>query len=641
MVEEKNPQSPSGEEQRVEKSEEKTAEVSVPQTSIQQEPTSSPDAELSTPTVDTPSESSEPEEEFFDDDDKAEEPDLEMAAMIEGSFEMPTVGSVVSGYVQSITKDDVMVSIGGKSEGLIPRREFQADGDSLRVGGTFDLVYRGVKSGQPVLSRTEARQVVGRERIEKAMANAEPIDVLVQRRTKGGLKVEADGFSGFMPFSHTGVRRGQEAEIEAMVGQHISALVVESPKGKDMVVSRRLLLDRESQIAKKLILDKISKGQTIQGKVKHLTSFGAFIDLGGVDGLLHVKDMSWGHVAKPEEVVSLGQEIETVVVAIEGEKIGLGLKQKSQDPWETVEAKIPIGEKIRGKVTSLTAYGAFVDIGEGIEGLIHISEMSWTKRIRHPKDLLSVGDEVETVVLSIDTEKRRVALGYKQTTEDPWLVVLRDYPEGSTVSGKVVSLTNYGAFISIADGIDGMVHVSDLTWGKKVNHPSQVLKEGDVVQAKVLKIDEENRKVSLGMKQATPDPWSLAQQKYSEGTLLEATITNLADFGAFADLGDGIEGLVHVSEISNERIGKPSDVLSSGQKVKVIVTKTDWENKKIGLSIKACEEGGGSSRQTMASGPIPTEFIDTTPEEEAGGMSEFGEILTKALSKDRPKDDAE
>lgn len=576
----------------------------------------------------------------MDEEDHPEEPDPEMAALIEDSFEMPAAGSVVSGYVQSIGKEDVMVSIGGKSEGLVPRIEFQADGDALRVGATFDLIYRGVKGGQPVLSRLEAKRLVGREMIEKAFANGEPIEVLIQRRTKGGLKVEAEGFSGFMPFSHTGVRRGHEAEIEALVGKRVPAMVVEAPKGKDMVVSRKLLLDRESESAKKSVLGSISAGQTIKGKVKHLTSFGAFIDLGGVDGLLHVKDMSWGHVAKPEEVVSLGQEIETVVVTIEGEKIGLGLKQKSADPWETVEQQFPIGQKVRGKVTSVTAYGAFVDIGSGIEGLIHISELSWTKRVRHPKDVIKVGEEVEAVILSIDTEKRRVALGYKQTTEDPWLAVLRDSPEGSVVSGKVVSLTNYGAFVSIAEGIDGMIHVSDLAWGKKVNHPSQVLKEGDIVQARVLKIDEENRKISLGMKQAKPDPWENARVRCAVGTIHDAVITNLADFGAFADLGDGVEGLIHVSEISSDRVSKPSDVLSNGQNVRVMVTKTDWESRRIGLSIKACEEGAGEVSSDPGSHriqDIPAEYESSEPEDQ-GGMSEFGELLNKALSKDRKKD---
>ncbi|MCA9435123.1 MAG: 30S ribosomal protein S1, partial [Candidatus Omnitrophica bacterium] len=581
------------------------------------------------------------EEEFLDEEDHADEPDPEMAALIEGSFEMPKVGSVVSGYVQSITKDDVMVSIGGKSEGLISRREFQADGDDLKVGATFDLVYRGIKAGQPILSRSEARQRVGQEKIQKAFEEGLPIEVFVQRRTKGGLKVEAEGFSGFMPFSHTGVRRGHEAEIEAMVGTKIPALVVEAPKGKDMVVSRRLLLDRKNEQAKKEVLNRIEEGQSVRGKVKHLTSFGAFIDLGGVDGLLHVKDMSWGHVAKPDEVVSLGQEIDAVVVSIEGEKIGLGLKQKSEDPWETVEEKFPTGGKVRGKVTSLTNYGAFVEIGDGIEGLIHISEMSWTKRIRHPKDMLKVGDEVEAVILSIDKDKRRVALGYKQTTEDPWQLVLREYPEGSTVSGKVVSLTNYGAFVQIAEGVDGMVHVSDLAWGKKINHPNQVLKEGDVVQARVLKIDEENRKVSLGMKQATPDPWEVAKSKFAEGTVVEATVTNLTDFGAFADVGGGIEGLIHVSEISTDRVDKPSDVLTKGQKVKVMVTKTDWENNKIGLSIKACDAKAGSTDPTVGSVEIPSEYTDPDHLEEEGGMSEFGEILSKALSKDRSSNEDE
>ena len=586
----------------------------------------------------TPAASSEASEEddLMVDEEKAEEPDLEMEAMIESSLEIPEQGSIIEGTVLAITNEDVMVAIGGKSEGIVPLSEFVQDQSvtPLELGQTYDLVYKGFQGGQPVLSRREARQRIGEAKVRSAFESGEPIMTHALRRTKGGLKVEAEGMPGFLPFSHTGVRRGQEADIEALIGQTFPAVVVEAPSGKDkdLVVSRRLLLEKEAAAAREKALDRIQVGDTVQGKVKHLTHFGAFVEMGGLDGLLHVKDMSWGHVDKPEDVVQVGEEIETVVLSIEGEKVALGLKQKTQDPWDTVEQKYAAGTptKYEGTVTSLAPYGAFVMLEPGVEGLIHISEMSWTKRLKHPSEVLKKGDRVEVVVLSIDMKKKRVALGYKQTTEDPWKDITEHHGEGSTVTGTVVSLTNYGAFVSLGDGVDGMIHVSDLTWGKKVNHPSQVLKEGDVVEAKVLKIDHANRKISLGMKQVKPNPWQEAPAKYPEGTVVKAVVNNLTDFGAFAEIEPGLDGLIHVSEISSERVERPSDALSVGQEVVAAITKIDVKGRKIGLSIRAAEE-----RVPMMELAEDQEASTDEPEP----MSDFGQLLNAALEKGKPEED--
>lgn len=560
-------------------------------------------------------------------EDREEPHDAEMAAMLESSFELPEEGSIIIGTVLTVTNDDVMVGVGGKSEAVIPLSEFRGEpaDQPLKAGQSYELLVKGTRNGQPVLSRIEARRRVGELRIQEAFESGQPILARALRRTKGGLKMEAEGLPGFMPFSHSGVRRGQEAEIEALVGKSFMAVVVEPSTGKNMVLSRRQALEKEAAVNREKALTTLLPGQTITGKVKHLTHFGAFIDLGGIDGLLHVKDMSWGHVAKPEDVVQLGQELDVLVLSVEGEKVALGLKQKSADPWESFEASYPVGTRCEGAVTSLTQYGAFVMLEAGVEGLIHISELSWTKRIRHPSEVLKEGDRIQVVVLGFDKAKRRVSLGFKQTSEDPWEKVMRDHPEGSTVTGRVVSLTNFGAFVSIAEGVDGMIHVSDLSWSKKVNHPSEVLKEGDVVDAKILKIDRENRKISLGMKQARPDPWSTATTKYREGSVVAATINSLTDFGAFAEIEPGLDGLIHISEISSERINRPGDVLTIGQKVKAVITRMDWEKRKIGLSVRAAEERGEPPEK------------EAEVQEETGSMSDFGHLLSSALEKDRLK----
>ncbi len=573
------------------------------------------------------SESGAAEDEELLEEDREEAHDAELAEMLNSSFDMPMAGSIIEGTVLSITNEDVMVSVGGKSEAVLPLSEFKGESPEtpLQLGQTYQLVYKGTRGGQPVLSRQEARRIVGEMLILEAYQSGHPIMVRAVRRTKGGLKVESEGLPGFMPFSHSGVRRGQEAELEGLVGQTFQAMVVEPPTDKNMVVSRRLFLDKKAEAHRSEALSRIEIGKPTVGKVKHLTQFGAFVDLGGIDGLLHVKDMSWGHVAKPEDVVRIGQDIEVMVLSIEGDKVALGLKQKSADPWDSFEAKYPTGARCTGTVTSLAQYGAFVELEPGIEGLVHISELSWTKRVRHPSEVLKEGDPVQVVVLGFDKGKKKVSLGYKQTSEDPWERITRDHPEGSNVTGKVVSLTGYGAFITLGEGVDGLIHISDLTYGKKINHPSEVIKEGDIVEARVLKIDRANRKISLGLKQARPDPWFTAGERYHEGDVVSATVNRLADFGAFAEIEPGLDGLIHISEICTRRISHPSEAISVGQQVKATITRLDVDKKKVGLSIRAYEEMG----DTRDSRPM------REPEPET--LSDFGQLLSSALGKDRGK----
>lgn len=561
------------------------------------------------------------------DEDRKKANDAEYDAMISSSLDFPQPGTIIEGTIISVTNEDIMVSIGGKSEAVLPLSEFKMEGpDSpLEIGRTFHLLFKGTRSGQPVLSRVEARQILGKVKIEQAFESGTPIIARASKRTKGGLKMEAEGLPGFMPFSHSGVRRGQEAELEGLVGQSFPVMVVELPSDKNMIVSRRLYLEKKAEAQRGEALKRIEVGKTTVGKVKHLTQFGAFVDLGGIDGLLHVKDMSWGHVAKPEDVVRIGQEIEVAVLSIEGDKVALGLKQKTADPWDSIEERYPPKNRYRGKVTSITQYGAFVELEPGIEGLVHISELSWTRRVRHPSEVLKEEEEVDVVVLGVDTAKKKISLGFKQTSEDPWERITREHPEGSNVSGSVVSLTPYGAFVTLGEGVDGLVHISDMSYGKKINHPSEALKEGDVVEARVLKIDRNNRKISLGLKQARPDPWLTAENRFREGDVVSAVVNRLADFGAFAEVEPGLDGLVHISEICTRRINHPSEALTVGQSVKATITRLDVDKRKMGLSIRAYEEMG----DTQVSAPIRQEEKET--------MSDFGQALSSALGREKER----
>lgn len=544
--------------------------------------------------------------------------------IFEQSLREHSAGEIVKGVIVKVNKDDVVVDVGMKSEGIIPLSEFAEDGEdkNVFVGQEIDvyIVKRENSEGLPILSRQQAKRAKAKKSVKKAFEAEKPVKVKVVEVLKGGLRVSADGLTGFMPFSHTGIRSKRKEDAEELVGQEIDALVIEMRGKRDVIFSRRAWLDAERSRLKTTTLDNLTPGDKVTGIVKNLTQFGAFVDIGGIDGLLHVNDMAWSHVAKPSEVVQVGDEIEIMILAVEGEKISLGLKQLTPDPWDSIGDKYPANKHVKGKVTSLAKYGAFVELEAGVEGLIHISEMSWTKRLKHPSEMFKEGDHVECVVLRVDEEKRRISLGYKQLTEDPWTVAQLKYPQGSITEGEVIGMTDFGAFIRLDEGVDGMIHVSDMSWTTKIKHPSDLLKKGERIQCTVLEIDPENQRISLGLKQVEGNPWDNAARKYKVGEHVDVRVTKLTDFGVFAEIEEGIEGLAHISELSNHKIGHPSEILSEGDVVTMKIIKFDPHGQKVGLSLKGFhrDEEQAEIQQYL------------TTDEEQGGLATLGEILDSA-----------
>lgn len=546
------------------------------------------------------------------------------------SFKDLSNGQVIKGRVISVKENEVIVDIGAKCEGTIPLEEFMrnAEDQNVYVGREYDvfIVKREDKEGAPVLSRNKARDIKSRQHIRDAYESGDSVDCKIMKVVKGGLQVDC-GITGFMPFSHTGVRRGQQEELESMVGETVKAKIIELRGRQDAILSHRLYIEEERAKIKKETMATLEEGQIVKGIVKNLTEFGAFIDLGGIDGLLHLNDMSWRHVTKPEDIVSIGEEIEVKVLSIDGERISLGIKQMTPDPWIGAEQKFPPGSVIEGKVTSLTKYGAFIELTPGVEGLIHISEMSWTHRVKHPSEMFKVGDTIKAQVLKVDEAEKRISLGYKQTKDNPWDSIEIRYPSGTIVEGTVVGLTDFGAFVRLEEGVDGMIHVSDMSWTKKVQHPSEVLKEGDEVQAAVMEVDGSSRRISLGLKQAEPDPWSRAKKTYRVGSHVEGLVVKLTDFGVFVELEEGIEGLIHISELSEDRINHPEEVVKPGEKLNVKVIKCDPRSRKIGLSIREFHQDVEKQevRKYMGSG-----------EESLGTM---GDLLSHALKQYEEQED--
>ena len=513
----------------------------------------------------------------------------ELQEFYEESFKEIREGQIVTGRVIAVKQDEVIVDIGAKCEGIIPLAEFlECEKDrNVYVGREYEVlvIKKENKEGAPVLSRRKAREIVSRRNVRKAFDTGDSVNCRVLKVVKGGLQVDC-GIVGFMPFSHTGVRRGHQEQLEEMVGNEYPAKVIEFRGRQEAILSRRAHLEEKREAQKRETLENLAENQLVKGTVKNLTEFGAFIDLCGVDGLLHINDMSWRHVTRPEQVVSVGDEIEVLVLQIDGERISLGLKQKTEDPWQGVAQNYPEGRSVNGTITSLTKYGAFMELEPGVEGLIHISEMSWTRRVKHPSDLFKVGDKVCAQVLKVDEGDKRISLGFKQTQENPWDFVEAKYPLNATVEGKVVGLTDFGAFVRLEEGIDGMIHVSDMSWTRKVKHPSEVLNEGDDVQALVLDVDGQSRRISLGLKQVAPDPWSRARKRYRPGTHVEGKVVKITDFGVFVELEEGIEGLIHISELSERRLEHPEDIIEIGENLKLKVIKCDARNRRIGLSLK-------------------------------------------------------
>jgi small subunit ribosomal protein S1 len=503
-------------------------------------------------------------------------------------------GEIARGRVLSIDNDFVQVDIGFKSEGMIASWEFMTEEGEMTVGvgDAVEVLVEAVENedGQLVLSKEKAERLKVWDEISNAYDNEEAVEGTIVARVKGGLSVDI-GVKAFLPGSQVDLRPVRN--LEALLGEKANFKIIKFNKRRgNIVLSRRALLETERKRMRESTLTTLDEGQILDGVIKNLTDYGAFIDLGGIDGLLHITDMSWGRINHPGELFQVGDEIKVKVLKFdqEAERVSLGLKQIQPDPWIDAGMRYPLGMRIQGKVVSLTDYGAFIELEPGIEGLVHVSEMSWTKRVKHPSKVVSIGDEVEAVVLDVDERERKISLGMKQIEENPWTVIEERYPVGTNVSGQVRNITNFGIFVGLEEGIDGLVHVSDISWTEQVKHPSERFEKGDTVEAIVLKIDKENEKFSLGIKQLEANPWDDILKKYKVGAEVTGPITSVADFGVFVRLEEGVDGLVYSSELAAERVENPSEHFKVGQEVTALVVKVDANEQKISLSIRAVDD---------------------------------------------------
>ena len=511
--------------------------------------------------------------------------------LFQESLRQPLVGEIVDGVIVQIDPDYVLVNIGYKSEGCIPLNEFMDENGELtaKVGDSVKVLFEKKENirGYIVLSRKKAEREQIWVDIEAAVDSGALVEGKIVANVKGGLTVDI-GVPAFLPASQVDVR--PIGNLEKLIGQTFQFKVVKVNKKRgNVVLSRRAILEEERDKLKTGTLTTLTEGQIREGIVKNITDYGAFIDLGGIDGLLHIVDMSWRKLSHPSEILKIGETVSVKVLKYdkEKEKISLGIKQTIPDPWLVVESKYHIGDRIVGTVVSLADYGAFVSLEEGVEGLVHVSEMSWTKRIRHPSDVLKVGDEVAAEVLGVDVPSRRISLGLKQIQMNPWTVIGDKYPVGTKIEGQIKNVTDFGVFIGVEDGIDGLVHVSDMSWTKRIKHPSELYSKGQIVQAAVLNIDPENERLSLGIKQLVPDPWNEIPSKYKPGTKVKGKVTSVTDFGIFLEIEEGIEGLIHVSELSQEKVATPKGFANVDDEIEAMVLNIDPIEKKIALSIKA------------------------------------------------------
>jgi small subunit ribosomal protein S1 len=520
-------------------------------------------------------------------------------------------GTILKGTIVSLIGNDVIVEVGLKSEGILDASEFDSP-DQIEPGKEIEVLLEDTdsESGLVLLNKRKADLIRGWETILGTKKEGDVVRGRVIRRIKGGLLVDI-GVPVFLPASQVDIRK--PGDISRFIGKEVDCKVLKiDVEGRNIVISRRKLIEEERRSSKEKILNEIQVGQRRKGIVKNIADFGVFVDLGGLDGLLHISDLSWGRISHPSEVVEIDQEIECVVVGVdkEQEKISLGLKQKTASPWEDVEARYPVGTKVKGKVVNVMSYGVFVRLEDGIEGLVHISEMSWTKRLAHPSEMVNLGDDIEVVVLNVNREKQEISLGLKQTQTNPWAIASQKYPTGAVVAAKVRSITNFGAFVEVEPGIDGMIHISDLSWTRKHSHPGEALKKGQELKCIVLEVNEEKRRISLGIKQITEDPWIRAiPEKYIPGHIIKGTVAKLTNFGAFVELEPDLEGLLHISELADHKIDKPQDIVKVGDQVEVKILKVDTDARKIGLSLRRVQwaaedhEAAGSGRQRVPAGP--------------------------------------
>lgn len=502
-------------------------------------------------------------------------------------------GSIVNGEVVSVNEDNILIDLRNKSEGQIPTAEFRdTQGNiTVKIGDKVDVVItRKDDDGGVYLSYEKAKRMKLFDQLEELLNDGGIVTGMITRRIKGGYNVDIGGVEAFLPGSHVDLR--PVPDMDALVNQNYPFRVLKiNRRRSNIIVSRRVLLEEERDNKRGALLQVLSENQLVKGKVKNITEYGVFIDLGGLDGLLHITDMSWKRLRHPKEMLHLGQELELKVLSFDKEnhKVSLGLKQLVEDPWQNINERFPENAHFKGKVTNLVDYGVFVELDAGVEGLVHISEMSWTRKLRHPSQMVKQGDEVEVVILGVDSEKKRISLGMKQVTPNPWKLVGERFPEGTILEGVIKNITEFGMFIGIEDGIDGLIHVSDISWTKKLRHPGEMYKVGDVVQAKVLTVDQENEKFTLCMKQLTDDPWTTVPDRYPVGNPVKGVITNITDFGIFVEVEDGIEGLIHVSEIGNK--GKAvAELYKENDTIEAKIIHVSADERRLGLSIKQLKE---------------------------------------------------
>jgi small subunit ribosomal protein S1 len=527
-------------------------------------------------------------------------------------------GSVVRGTVVGVNDRMVVIDFGFKSEGAVPIEEFQEGGElTVKRGDEVEVLIKSMESseGVPILSRADAVRMRAWDVLEQAYRDGTPVKGKIAERVKGGLRVDVDGVAAFLPGSQVDIRPIRN--LESLRGQEIEARVIKlNRKRSNVVLSRKAILEQENEGKKGETLNNLEEGIIVEGQIKNLTDYGAFVDLGGIDGLLHVTDMSWGRLQNPGEMFRVGENVQVKVLKFDRdrERVSLGFKQLLPDPWESVTERFPVGQRMQGKIASVTDYGAFIELEPGVEGLVHVSEMTWSKRMKHPSKLVQPGENVEVEVLGVDPKNRRISLGMKQTQPNPWESLPERFHVGDRVRGRVRNLTDFGAFVEVEDGVDGLVHVSDISWNKRIKHPGEALKKGQEIEAVITNIDVDNRRLSLSIKDTEPSAWEKFINEHKPGDIVRGKVTRFANFGAFVELAEGLEGLCHVSELSDERVERPEDAAQVGQEMDFRILRIEPESKKIGLSHRAAKHDE------------PVVDVKSYSTEAGGGMASLGEL---------------